>query len=768
MNLVSLAQKWLKAGFSVLPTDKNKLPAFNKLPTKDGKASWETLKTKPYSLEEVEAVFRDCEAIAVICGTAGLFLFDFDQDKKGRAKEPYDLSGDYMTPWVNEAMNLNISPVLQTTPSGGFHFPVVCPKPLGNLHLASVEAKDGKAHAVIETRGNGGYFLIYDDTLDPMSIPNVSEKQFDRLIETAMDLNRYELSEADKTKAIKSQKASQKASATTKGLVGWFNEQNTVRGILERNGYKQIRNKYLSPHSSSGNAGVVIFEDSNGLELCYSHHNEALGDGHAHDAFDTFKMLEHGGDFEGAISAVRKKKGGDNFDFTKAPILPTKPVIDLTNRLHAEGLEQKKLEEQEEKQQAAFTEDDFQVIKWSQRPKPKPIQWLVKHLLQDNAENLIGGEPGVGKSWIVTELLTCVATGTRFLGRDTTKGNSLFINFDDNEESNPRNFAERSARGKEYDFNDLDITYWQPNPNKAFPSFGLITPEIFEGLKGMVQKLNPRLIVVDAFASAFPALDGNKGPDCIVAFEALRQLRRESKEDCTVVLIDHTPKPAVGESKRRGVSGSQQKHGRPRTVHIVRRVERSEVGGDDVLEWEVFKANAAPFQEPFGIQREMNELMNWSSLEVRDLPDDKKAPQQSRCVRAAIMTIQNAGGRQVGRADLIRAVIEITNAGKATVERALNSSEFVDNQLIQAKKGPGHNTPVVYSWRGESIEFKKGYELLRELVSTAQWQAGNIELLQDYFRKADGGDAQAREAIYAYLDEPQVQKYLRIDDELYN
>src|SRR5690606_7002137 len=47
-----------------------------------------------------------------------------------------------------------------------------------------------------------------------------------------------------------------------------------------------------------------------------SHHSDALGDGHAHDAFDTFKLLEWGGSFEAAMGEVRRLRDQERFHFT--------------------------------------------------------------------------------------------------------------------------------------------------------------------------------------------------------------------------------------------------------------------------------------------------------------------------------------------------------------------------------------------------------------------------------------------------------------------
>jgi hypothetical protein len=345
-----------------------------------------------------------------------------------------------------------------------------------------------------------------------------------------------------------------------------------------------------------------------------------------------------------------------------------------------------------------------QIAKWGERGKPPPVKWLVKNLLQDNAENLLGGEPGVGKTWIIADLLVSVATGTPFLGRTTSEGPVLFINFDDSE-TMPRLWAERAAKARGYDFKELPIHYYEPDPSKPYPANGLRTPEVEGFLKSEVERIKPRLIVVDAFSTAFPGADGNKGQDAVRVFEALRQLRVSAGGAC-VLLVDHTPKEIVMQSLRRGVSGSQQKNARSRSVHIVSQLEPSEVpGGADVLEWRVHKMNAAPRQEPFGISRYVDEAAGTAELQVRGLPKWERAPQASRAAAEALKLIEAQGGGWIARQDLIEEIQKLTGASERTIVEALKS-EVEKHPNVRTSALPGRGSPKQYRWHGVLEEFE--------------------------------------------------------------
>jgi hypothetical protein len=332
--------------------------------------------------------------------------------------------------------------------------------------------------------------------------------------------------------------------------------------------------------------------------------------------------------------------------------------------------------------------------KWGRTKKPAPVTWAVHHLLQNDAPNYIAGEPGVGKSWIMCDLAVSVATGTPFLERQAQQGPVLIINFDDTE-TLPRQYAERTARARHYAFADLPIYYWEPDPDQAKPLNGVLDTHVFEALAFHVEQLKPKLIILDSFSSAFPGLDGNKGQDIVRMHEVLRQLRIKSPGAC-LVLIDHTPKEVVLQSKRRGVSGSQQKNGQVRSGHIVSRIEPSEVGGRDVLRWDFHKLNAAPPQKSFAIERE--QTLDTARLIVSDLPEHERAPKTTQALTAALTIIQGAGDEGIARTELIEKVVAIANVSQRTAESAIDKEVRPHPNVIE-KQLPGRGKPKAYKWR---------------------------------------------------------------------
>ncbi|WP_295407947.1 YfjI family protein [uncultured Thiocystis sp.] len=99
------------------------------------------------------------------------------------------------------------------------------------------------------------------------------------------------------------------SSPTGADVIRAFNDVHDIGALLERHGYlPKGRGRWLSPQSSSGAPGVRLLSETSKI---ISSHDDALNDGHVHDAFDVFKILEHGGNQTAAIRAASKLLGMD-------------------------------------------------------------------------------------------------------------------------------------------------------------------------------------------------------------------------------------------------------------------------------------------------------------------------------------------------------------------------------------------------------------------------------------------------------------------------
>lgn len=94
-------------------------------------------------------------------------------------------------------------------------------------------------------------------------------------------------------------------------VIGEYLSRNDLRGELERYGYKRVgRKRYLSPHTSTGLPGVVLFPDE---QSCWIHHASdplcSEENGQPVNAFDLFCEYDHGGDVSKAVKAAADALG---------------------------------------------------------------------------------------------------------------------------------------------------------------------------------------------------------------------------------------------------------------------------------------------------------------------------------------------------------------------------------------------------------------------------------------------------------------------------
>ena len=110
------------------------------------------------------------------------------------------------------------------------------------------------------------------------------------------------------------------------GVIGQFlsehGDPDSMVAHLERHGYALVgagqmndapSYRFLAPNSESGSPGVVLFQTQRGRWRVVSFHGESdplavkdpfSGKPRAHDAFDLFRILDHGGDLRAALVAA--------------------------------------------------------------------------------------------------------------------------------------------------------------------------------------------------------------------------------------------------------------------------------------------------------------------------------------------------------------------------------------------------------------------------------------------------------------------------------
>jgi len=100
-------------------------------------------------------------------------------------------------------------------------------------------------------------------------------------------------------------------------VIDSYNASVTITDALESAGYRQIGKRWLSPNSSTGIPGVVVFDDGR----AYSHHaSDPFDPAHAFDAFDVFAHYQHLGNFSAAVRAA-----GELLEIERLPVYEETP-----------------------------------------------------------------------------------------------------------------------------------------------------------------------------------------------------------------------------------------------------------------------------------------------------------------------------------------------------------------------------------------------------------------------------------------------------------
>ena len=228
---------------------------------------------------------------------------------------------------------------------------------------------DSKPITVFELRANGGQDVLppsihpdtgraYEWVVDPFGFPDGIPMAPEILIALWSDWpsfkKQFEQACPWSAKTVEAPKAVVRQVSTEHGnVIGAFNAAYSVAEMLKECGYRQRGSRWLAPSSSSGIPGVVILKESG---KCYSHHaSDMLNDGHAHDAFDLFLMLQHNNNFSDAIKSAARHLG---IEKQRATV----PSVDMSRLLDKAGKEPKTSKKQDAEPRVSIPETPNQLL----------------------------------------------------------------------------------------------------------------------------------------------------------------------------------------------------------------------------------------------------------------------------------------------------------------------------------------------------------------------------------------------------------------------
>lgn len=161
-------------------------------------------------------------------------------------------------------------------------------------------------------------------------------------------------------------------------------------------------------------------------------------------------------------------------------------------------------------------------------------EFLVEDFLPAKSIAIVGGDSTIGKSPLICQLSLCVAAGIPFLGRKTHQGRVLYFDLE-----NPVLDCKR-MRDTLVGFLEL----------REPPSdFLLVTePRDSKGLIDLVEKIQPRMIVMDSLRAFAPHVTEKN----TAAGDWLKEIRKLARKyRCALVIVHHLRKPSENSSAGR-------------------------------------------------------------------------------------------------------------------------------------------------------------------------------------------------------------------------
>lgn len=416
------------------------------------------------------------------------------------------------------------------------------------------------------------------------------------------------------TDAARARDALKGASARTRspktgGVIDAFNAAHDVGAILEAHGYRRSGRRWLYPHSTTGAPGVRLLPDSTPPRIYSGHADDPLADGHAHDAFDVWRILEHGGDQRAAVRAAAELLGIER----EAPPVgvdvealrrsskarqqgaaradqdggePGKPCLNLATGEHGAG-------DDDGGQRARLPAPvDLRDL---HRAVPTPHK--IAHYLPERTVTLLGGHGGAGKSYLGLLAAVCLALGIPFLGHAVKRSRVMFFSCED-DAATLRYRLGRILESLGADDADLrpwlrlyDMTESSPILYREFQRQGMLTPT-FDALKDEVEREQIDVCVIDNASDTYDAGENERAR----VREYLRLLATLVRSrNGAVLLLAHVDKlTAKAGENGEGYSGSTAWNNSVRSRLYLYQ-------NNDVLTLEHRKANHGPLADPVNL-----------------------------------------------------------------------------------------------------------------------------------------------------------------------
>ena len=275
---------------SAIPVNSDKTPM----------VSWKTYQERLQTLSECEKWgTMQKGGIAVVCGkiSNNLEIIDID-NKLDNATAIFE---DICKQIKHNQPKLFDKLVIEKSKNNGYHIIYRCEKIEGNRKLAKQDNSEGNVYTIIETRGEGGYCLVYPTPhyeriqKNVLKVEKITVEERDFLFELCLMFNKYV--EEKPTFTNFKQAFSEKSGDR---IGDFYNERNDFIDILKKHDWtieKEESDKihFRRPGKNKGNSATFLFEPR--LFYVFSSNAYPFEEQKSYSPFAIFTLLECNGDF---------------------------------------------------------------------------------------------------------------------------------------------------------------------------------------------------------------------------------------------------------------------------------------------------------------------------------------------------------------------------------------------------------------------------------------------------------------------------------------
>lgn len=299
VNMIKEAvREYLSMGLQPIPVDPD---------TKEPMINWKQYQETRFDDQHILSLFKFARGVALITGSFWMLeVIDID-NHIGNAER---IKNDFFEILWNTDKDIVEKICCQRTQSGGYHILFRCIQPENNQKLARHEGSGGSIVTVVETRGEGGYFLVHPTPKyyfclgDIQKLKILTNDESELLREIGRTFNEVDKEEIQEIKKVEVPRTTHKSTLRPGDD---FEDKISIDEILLPAGWVCVGNTGDKQHWRRPGKKKGISATWNhvpGKFYNFSSNSPNLEAEKSYSKFALYAIFEHNGNFENAAKAL--------------------------------------------------------------------------------------------------------------------------------------------------------------------------------------------------------------------------------------------------------------------------------------------------------------------------------------------------------------------------------------------------------------------------------------------------------------------------------